>query len=196
MSHSGRILRAYGSSVFAPMRRQNSSGYLLTTSRWNYPMRRPSAPAACLGGDCEPFSPWRISRRMLGLPSTDFERHHHGVAVEAVRHTLFPLIRTVEAIGAITIRRPEMRRFTDCEIGHGLRRSSRRRHREHASVRGGTGADARCDRGPEVSNSNMRRARGDQPIANRCSARVHMTSTVRHGCVLLNFAASSLSMVV
>ena len=77
-----------------------------------------------------------------------------------------------------TIYRQEVRPFTDkqIELVEDLRRPGRHRHREHAAVRGGAGAQARASGVARIPDRDQRRARASsaarRSICSPCSIRI------------------------
>ena len=84
-----------------------------------------------------------------------------------------PLRSAGDSLGVIVIRSAEVRPFTDgqVELLAQLRRSSCHRHREHAAVRGGAGAQSRIAGSPGTADCDESDLKCDQPLPNRCAAR-------------------------
>ena len=88
------------------------------------------------------------------------------------------MLRGDTAIGAITVVRREAMPFTDNadRAAEDLRRPSRHRHREHAAVRGGAGAQARAAQ----SRSNIRPRQ--RSARRHLVAQVSIAARARHDC--------------
>ncbi len=97
-------------------------------------------------------------------------RSHRAPGFEHV--LLRPCSEKGSPIGAIIIRRMEVRPFTDkhIELARNLRRPSGDRHRECAAVQRTPGAQRGIARSPGASDGDGRGARHHQPLADGCAA--------------------------
>ena len=129
---------------------------------------RPLNPAiTCWSSRTRPGSPihihdWRRCRAGE-YPEVMSRLQRAGVGTVLV----MPLLREAVAIGAIHIRRQEVRPFTDKadRASEDFRRSSRHRYRECAAVQRIAGAQRGIARGAGASDGDVRGARHHQPLA-------------------------------